>query len=115
LPSAKADGPWAPERLPRFWSRDKFESGIGKDPEEDWREDGSERRHRLSRRPLKCQVRASIPRWVVIMRDIVTLQCANCKNRNYTTTKNKKKTTERLEFKKFCNTCRTHTVHKETK
>ena len=49
------------------------------------------------------------------MRDIVTLQCANCKNRNYTTTKNKKKTTERLEFKKFCNTCRTHTVHKETK
>ncbi len=25
-----------------------------------------------------------------------------CKNRNYVTTKNKKKTTDRLEFKKFC-------------
>ncbi|PYV44997.1 MAG: 50S ribosomal protein L33 [Acidobacteria bacterium] len=49
------------------------------------------------------------------MRDIVTLQCNECKNRNYSTTKNKKKTTERLELKKFCRTCRTHTVHRETK
>ena len=49
------------------------------------------------------------------MRDIITLQCNECKNRNYSTTKNKKKTTERLEFKKFCSTCRTHTVHRETK
>jgi large subunit ribosomal protein L33 len=49
------------------------------------------------------------------MRDIVTLQCNECKNRNYSTTKNKKKTTARLELKKFCSTCRTHTVHRETK
>ncbi|MEW5977877.1 MAG: 50S ribosomal protein L33 [Acidobacteriota bacterium] len=49
------------------------------------------------------------------MRDIVTLQCTDCKNRNYTTTKNKKKTTERLELKKFCNTCRAHKIHRETK
>ncbi|HVN80680.1 MAG TPA: 50S ribosomal protein L33 [Terriglobia bacterium] len=49
------------------------------------------------------------------MRDIVMLQCTNCKNRNYSTTKNKKKTTERLEFKKFCRSCRAHTVHRETK
>jgi large subunit ribosomal protein L33 len=49
------------------------------------------------------------------MRDIITLQCNECKNRNYSTTKNKKKITERLEFKKFCRTCRTHTVHRETK
>ena len=25
------------------------------------------------------------------MRDIITLQCSECKNRNYSTTKNKKK------------------------
>ena len=49
------------------------------------------------------------------MREIITLQCPDCKNRNYSTTKNKKTTTGRLEFAKFCNTCRKHTAHKETK
>lgn len=49
------------------------------------------------------------------MREIITMQCVDCKNRNYTTTKNKKTTTERLEKKKFCRTCRHHTVHKEVK
>ncbi|MGA2898185.1 MAG: 50S ribosomal protein L33 [Acidobacteriaceae bacterium] len=49
------------------------------------------------------------------MREIITLQCTACKNRNYSTTKNKKTTTGRLEFSKFCNTCRKHTDHKETK
>ena len=49
------------------------------------------------------------------MRDIITFECTQCKSRNYTSTKNKKSTTERLEFKKFCNRCRAHTVHKETR
>jgi large subunit ribosomal protein L33 len=49
------------------------------------------------------------------MRDIVSLACNECKRRNYSTTRNKKKTTERLEMKKYCPSCRTHTVHKETK
>jgi len=49
------------------------------------------------------------------MRDIVTLACQECKRRNYNTTKNKKKTTERLEIKKYCPFCRTHTAHRETK
>ena len=49
------------------------------------------------------------------MRVIVTLECAECKNRNYTTTKNKKNTTERLELKKYCRFCQGHRVHKETK
>ena len=49
------------------------------------------------------------------MRDIITLACVDCKNRNYTTTKNKKTTPDKLELKKFCSTCRKHTVHKETK
>ncbi len=49
------------------------------------------------------------------MRDIITLACAECKNRNYTTTKNKKTMSEKLELKKYCPTCRKHTSHKETK
>ncbi|HVB29772.1 MAG TPA: 50S ribosomal protein L33 [Terriglobia bacterium] len=49
------------------------------------------------------------------MRDIITLQCNECKNRNYTTTKNKKKHTDRLEMKRFCPTCRQHKAHKEVK
>ena len=49
------------------------------------------------------------------MRDIITLACTECKRRNYTTTKNKRKTTERLEMKKFCRWCRGHTRHRETK
>ncbi|MEW6737133.1 MAG: 50S ribosomal protein L33 [Acidobacteriota bacterium] len=48
-------------------------------------------------------------------RDNVILQCGECKHRNYVTTKNKKKTTSRLEFSKFCRFCRKHTSHKETK
>src|SRR5881628_1226596 len=49
------------------------------------------------------------------MREIITLQCGECKNRNYTTTKNRKKHSDRMETKKFCNTCRKHTPHKEVK
>ncbi len=48
-------------------------------------------------------------------RDNITLVCEECKNKNYMTTKNKKTTPARLEFKKFCNTCRKHNNHKETK
>jgi large subunit ribosomal protein L33 len=48
-------------------------------------------------------------------REIITLQCGDCKNRNYSTTKNKKKTTKRVELKKFCRVCRKHTLHKEIK
>jgi large subunit ribosomal protein L33 len=49
------------------------------------------------------------------MRENITLECSVCKRRNYTSTKNKKKTTGKLEFKKFCGHCRSHTAHKETK
>lgn len=49
------------------------------------------------------------------MRVGITLECTQCKNRNYSTSKNKKTTTERIELKKYCNTCKEHTVHKETK
>ena len=49
------------------------------------------------------------------MRDKVTLQCTECKRRNYATTKNKKRTTGKLEFSKYCRWCRKHTNHKETR
>jgi large subunit ribosomal protein L33 len=49
------------------------------------------------------------------MREIITLECTVCKNRNYTTAKNKKAHPDRLEASKYCRYCRKHTAHKETK
>ncbi|RKX57700.1 MAG: 50S ribosomal protein L33 [Thermodesulfobacteriota bacterium] len=49
------------------------------------------------------------------MREIVTLACTVCKRRNYTTTKNKRITPDKLELKKYCRFDRRHTVHREIK
>ncbi|MFC1717070.1 50S ribosomal protein L33 [Candidatus Poribacteria bacterium] len=49
------------------------------------------------------------------MRDITILACDKCKQRNYTTTRNRRNTPDRFEFKKYCRFCRQHTVHKETR
>ena len=49
------------------------------------------------------------------MRDLVKLDCEECKNENYYTDKNKKTTPERMEIKKYCPHCRKHTNHKEKK
>jgi large subunit ribosomal protein L33 len=49
------------------------------------------------------------------MRDIITLSCTECKQKNYTTTKNKKNSPQKLEFSKYCRFCQKHTPHKETK
>jgi large subunit ribosomal protein L33 len=48
-------------------------------------------------------------------RTIITLECNVCKERNYTTTKNKRTMTDKLVKPKFCPRCRKHTDHKETK
>ena len=48
-------------------------------------------------------------------RPIITLACNDCKKRNYSTTKNKRKHPERVEYKKFCPTCGKHIIHKETR
>ena len=40
------------------------------------------------------------------MRTKITLACTECKQRNYNT---------RMETKKYCRFCKTHTLHKETK
>ena len=49
------------------------------------------------------------------MRVNILLACTECKRRNYATVMNKKNTTGRVELKKFCPWCRTHTVHRETR
>ncbi|MCX5847439.1 MAG: 50S ribosomal protein L33 [Deltaproteobacteria bacterium] len=49
------------------------------------------------------------------MRNIITLACTECKQRNYTTTKNKRTMQNRLELKKYCKFCRAHKIHRETK
>lgn len=49
------------------------------------------------------------------MRVNIRLECTQCKHRNYDTMKNKKNDSGRIELKKYCPNCRTHTVHKETK
>ena len=48
-------------------------------------------------------------------REIIQLQCTECKDRNYSKTKNRKTTPDRLELSKFCRKCRKHTTHKEVK
>jgi len=48
-------------------------------------------------------------------REIITLACTECKRRNYTTTKDRKKTPDRLELRKFCRFCRSHTPHREVR
>ena len=48
-------------------------------------------------------------------RENIIMECTACKSRNYFTTKNRKKHSDRMETQKFCNTCRKHTGHKEVK
>lgn len=58
------------------------------------------------------------------IRITITLECTNCiQNKNkrfpgisrYTTQKNRRNTPNRLELKKFCAHCSSHTLHKEIK
>ncbi len=47
--------------------------------------------------------------------NMIKLECTECKTVNYFSHKNKKTLKERLEMKKYCPSCNTHTIHKETK
>ncbi|MCM8788068.1 MAG: 50S ribosomal protein L33 [Candidatus Omnitrophica bacterium] len=49
------------------------------------------------------------------MRELISLECSICKRRNYYTTKNKRKHSEKFVRNKFCKFCRKHTEHKEAK
>jgi large subunit ribosomal protein L33 len=48
-------------------------------------------------------------------REIITLACSECGDRNYTTTKNRRSAKGKLELKKFCKRSRTYTLHREVK
>ncbi len=48
-------------------------------------------------------------------RIIITLACNECRERNYTTEKNRKNDQARLELNKYCPRCRNHKLHRETK
>ena len=48
------------------------------------------------------------------MREFVSLECGECKNRNYRTSiPTRKQNRTRLELSKFCKFCRRHTKHVE--
>ena len=49
------------------------------------------------------------------MRNLITLACTECKQRNCQTNKNKKNDPDRIELNKYCKFCKKHTLHKETK
>ena len=45
----------------------------------------------------------------------IKIQCSVCKTTNYFTKKSKATAEKKLELKKFCSTCKKHTLHKEGK
>ena len=45
----------------------------------------------------------------------ITLACSDCKRRNYNTVKNRVNDRDRIELKKYCRWCRSHTLHRETR
>ncbi len=50
--------------------------------------------------------------------ELVALACTQhdgLELRNYTTTKNRRNTQGKLELRKYCPRCRTHTVHREAR
>lgn len=49
------------------------------------------------------------------MRVNITLECTECGELNYITTKNRQTDDSRLEIKKYCPRDRKHTLHRETK
>jgi large subunit ribosomal protein L33 len=49
------------------------------------------------------------------VRTFIYLACTECKERNYTSEKSRRNDPNRLELQKFCNRCRKHTLHRETK
>jgi len=48
-------------------------------------------------------------------RVIIHLACTECRERTYTTTKNKRNDPQRLELMKYCPRCRAHKLHREIK
>ena len=49
------------------------------------------------------------------MRVNIIMACTECKQRNYTSDKNKKTNPDRLELQKYCKFCKTKTLHRENR
>ncbi|WP_412988217.1 50S ribosomal protein L33 [Pediococcus siamensis] len=49
------------------------------------------------------------------MRVHITLECTECRNRQYLSSKNKRNNPDRLELNKYCPRERKVTLHRETK
>ena len=48
-------------------------------------------------------------------RVVINLACTECRDRTYTTSKNKRNDPDRLELTKFCPRCRVRTLHREVR
>ena len=48
-------------------------------------------------------------------RPVVTMECTECRERNYTTEKNRRTTPERLELRKYDPVVRRHVLHRESR
>lgn len=48
-------------------------------------------------------------------RIIIHLACTECRERNYTTQKNRRHDPDRIELSKYCRRCRVHRAHRETR
>jgi large subunit ribosomal protein L33 len=48
-------------------------------------------------------------------RQVIDLACTECRQRTYTTEKNRRNDPDRLELRKYCPRCRVHRVHREAR
>lgn len=48
-------------------------------------------------------------------RIIIHLACTECRERNYTTQKNRRNDADRMELAKYCPRCRSHKPHREVR
>ena len=68
-----------------------------------------------SRKQRAAKVGTDVASKTSDVRPKITLACTQCKERNYITKKNRRNDPDRLELKKFCPRCKTHTPHRETR
>ena len=45
----------------------------------------------------------------------MTLECQECKRRNYQSQKSKRNNPDRIDLRKYCRWCGSHTLHRETR
>ena len=48
-------------------------------------------------------------------RNAITFMCTDCRERNYHSQKNRRNDPQRLERRKYCSRCRSHTLHREVR